>query len=83
MPVDMQTVAFVAVSIVFAIALIGYFTTKAAEHGRLTPAAIILMLVLYAAFAAFSMGKLEAGILTNLLFAAAGYAGGLMTSKSG
>ena len=68
------------VLIVFALALAGIFWTKTPGFGKFTTSVVILTLVLFVASMAFFMGKIEWQPLSNILFAIAGYAGGLIVS---
>jgi p-aminobenzoyl-glutamate transporter AbgT len=70
-----------AVFLLFGGTLAGIFKTKTAGFGRFTTSIVLLVLVLFVAAVAFILGKLELQPLANLLFAIAGYAGGLLTSK--
>lgn len=72
-------VAFVAV---FAGVLLGIFKTKTPGFGRYTTSALILVLVLFIAGFFALLGKLESQGLLNILFAVAGYAGGLIVGQA-
>ncbi|MHA1545261.1 MAG: hypothetical protein ACTSUY_02395 [Alphaproteobacteria bacterium] len=67
---------------VFAIAIIGIFWTKTKGFGKYTTASLILTLVLFIAAMAFLAGKVEWEPMANLLFAVAGFAGGLITARA-
>jgi len=81
MPTD-QIAGVLAVVLVFGGALYGFFKTKSDGFGKYTLSVLILTLVLFVASLAFALGKLELNPLANVLFAVAGYAGGLLTGKS-
>lgn len=68
-----------ATTVVIGGSIVGFFVTKNKGFGRFTAAVLILMLVLYVACVAFAMGHMEMVPLVNLLFAMAGYAGGLLS----
>jgi hypothetical protein len=70
------------VSLVFGGTLIGFFLTKSPGFGKYTTSLLLLILVAYVAASAFSIGKIEWPSLANLLFAIAGYAGGLVSPKN-
>jgi hypothetical protein len=70
-----------AVSLVFALALIGYFKTKTAGFGKYTTATLLFILVLYVCTLAFFQGKIDGVSLVNLLAAVAGFAGGLFAAR--
>jgi hypothetical protein len=57
--------------------------TKTPGFGRYSTSVLILTLVLFVAAMAFVLGKVEWAPLANLLFAVAGFAGGLVTIKHG
>ena len=79
----MELYAGIGVFIIFAISIIGIFKTKTDGFGKYTTSALVLTLVLFVAAFAFVMGRVEWTPLGNILFAVAGYAGGLITAKSG
>ena len=72
----------VAFAAVFAVVLIGVFKTKTRGFGRYTTSTLILVLVLFIAGFFALLGKLEAQGLLNILFAVAGYAGGLIVGQA-
>jgi hypothetical protein len=71
-----------AVTILTGGVLIGIFRTKTAGFGRYTTSLVLLVLVLYVAAALALDGRLEQQHLANVLFAIAGFAGGLIVSNS-
>jgi Ca2+/Na+ antiporter len=68
--------------IVFAVAIVGIFWTKTKGFGKYTTSSLVLTLVLFVAAMAFFQGRVEWAPLANLLFAVAGYAGGLIAAKA-
>lgn len=66
----------------FAVAIVGIFWTKTRGFGKYTTSALILTLVLFVAALAFFQGKVEWAQVANLLFAIAGFAGGLITASA-
>lgn len=66
---------------IFGGCLIGFFRTKTPGFGKYTTALLILMLVTFVGAFALSIGRIEWPSLANLLFAIAGFAGGLVTPK--
>lgn len=72
-----------AVFLLFAGSIFGIFRTKTPGFGKYTTATLVLTLVLFVASVALTLGKIEWSPFTNLLFAIAGYAGGLITVKAG
>ena len=78
---DMEIWTLAAVVIIFGGSIVGVFSTKTAGFGRYTTSVLVLALVLFVASLAFVLGKVEWQPLSNLLFAIAGFAGGLVTAK--
>jgi hypothetical protein len=72
----------VIVALIFGGTLIGFFTTKSSGFGKYTTSLLLLILVTFVASIAFVLGKIEWTSLGNLLFAVAGYAGGLVSPKT-
>jgi len=68
---------------IFGVALVGIFCTKTAGFGKYTTSTVILTLVLFVAALAYMSGKVEWAPMANLLFAVAGFAGGLITARAG
>ena len=63
------------------VALVGFFITKSKGFGRYATSTFLLILVLVLASLFYSSGKLEGQVISNILFAVVGFAGGLFTSK--
>ncbi len=74
-------IPLIVVTAIFAVSLWGFFRTKSPGFGRYTTSLLLLILVLFVAAVAFAGGEIEWPSLANLLFAIAGYAGGLVTPK--
>jgi len=66
---------------VFGVALGGVFWTKTPGWGRYTSSLLILLLVLFVATLGFLREQVGSAPLLNLLFAIAGYAGGLIGAR--
>lgn len=67
---------------VFAVAtMIGIFTTKTPGFGKYSTSVVLLSVVIFVAsfFLLFGLSNLQ--IFSNILFAVAGYAGGLINAK--
>lgn len=79
----MENYIQLGVLIVFGITIIGIFCTKTKGFGKYTTSTLIFTLVLFVAAVAFVSGRVEWAPLANLLFAVAGFAGGLITAKVG
>ena len=74
--------AIVLLFVVFGGTILGIYKTKTPGFGKYTTSAIVLTLVLFVAALAFVLGQIDGTPLVNLLFAVAGYAGGLVTVKA-
>jgi FtsH-binding integral membrane protein len=74
--------AFWGVVGVFVLSLAGIFWTKTKGFGKYTTSTVLLTLVLFVASIAFVTQRVEWEPLANILFAVAGFAGGLITSKA-
>ena len=83
METAMQAQAYIplGVILVFAGAVFGIFRTKTPGFGRYTISALLLTLVLFVAAIAFVQGKVEWSPMANILFAVAGFAGGLTAAR--
>jgi drug/metabolite transporter (DMT)-like permease len=73
-----QIAAILAVSGFFAFCLGGFYYTKLKGFGKFNSSLLIFLVVLYVATIAVLTGKAEWPSLSNLLFAIAGFAGGLI-----
>ncbi len=73
--------AVIAISVIFGGAIVGVFSTKVEGFGKYTTSVLVLILALFAASLAFAVGKIEAQPFVSLLFAAIGFAGGLVAKK--
>ncbi len=71
----------IGVLLVFAGTIIGIFRTKTPGFGKYTTSALILTLILFVAAMALVQGKVEWTPMANILFAVAGFAGGLITAR--
>jgi hypothetical protein len=69
-----------AVTLVFSVALIGFFKTKTPGWGAYTTSILLLLLILFIAGLAFSVGQVDWPSASGLLLAIAGYAGGIVTT---
>ena len=71
----------IAVFIIGITSLVGFFITKKKGFGRFTTSTFLLLLVVILSAIFFAEGKLKPELLTNILFAVIGFAGGLFTKK--
>jgi uncharacterized membrane protein YhhN len=67
---------------VFFVVVIGIFQSKTPGFGKYTTSTLIFTIVLFVASMAFFTDRLEWAPLANILFAALGFAGGLITNKA-
>ena len=72
-----------AIFILGAGSLIGFFKTKTEGFGRFSTSVFLILLVVIMAALLYADGKLEGQVMANVLFAVFGFAGGLFTSKDG
>ncbi|MBI4246339.1 MAG: hypothetical protein HY614_04035 [Candidatus Rokubacteria bacterium] len=79
----LEFIKFVAVFLIFAGALLGFFKTKSDGWGRYTTSVLILTLVLFVVSVGFLYGRTDAQPFINILFAIAGYAGGMLSGEKG
>ena len=61
--------------------ILGIFLTKTPGWGRYSTSTLILVLALIVAASFLLIGKIEAAVFLNILFAVIGYAGGLINGK--
>ena len=73
----------IAIFIIGAGSLIGFFITKTEGFGRFTTSVLLIIIVVTISSLMHAGGKLEANVIANILFAVFGFAGGLFTSKNG
>lgn len=73
----------IAIFLLGAGSLIGFFITKTEGFGRFTTSTFLIILVTTIASILYASGKLEGQVMANVLFAVFGFAGGLFTSKNG
>ena len=72
-----------AIFIIGAGSLIGFFCTKTSGFGRFTTSVLLIILVVTIGAMLYAGGKLDGSVMANVLFAVFGFAGGLFTSKNG
>jgi hypothetical protein len=77
---DAKAITVIAVSVVFAGTLFGFFRTKTEGFGKYITASLLFILVLYITSLAFFQGAVEGVHFMNLPAAIAGFAGGLFTA---
>ena len=80
----MEIIDIVVLSIITLLlggALAGIFLTKTPGFGRYTTSAMLLVLVLFITALALFLDKIEVPSVLNVLFAVAGYAGGMLAGR--
>ena len=78
----MELVKIGVVCAVFGGSILGIFRMKTRGFGRHTSSLILLFLMLFAAALLAVLGQIDPQPLLNILFAIAGYAGGLITNQA-
>jgi len=73
----------IAIFIIGAGSLIGFFKTKTEGFGRFTTSVLLIIIVVTISSLLYAGGKLDGNVIANVLFAVFGFAGGLFTSKNG
>jgi hypothetical protein len=71
----------ILIALVFCAALFGFFKTKTNGFGKHTSGLLVLILVTFVGAFALSIGKIDWPSLSNLLFAIAGFGGGMISDK--
>ena len=62
-------------------AILGIFLTKTPGFGRYSTSVLLLALVLTVSALFLTFGKIEASVFANVVFAVAGFAGGLLAHR--
>jgi hypothetical protein len=78
----MESVLIGAICLFGGGALFGVFKTKSPGFGKYTTSVVLLILVLAIGGLFLAAGRIESSTFANILFAVAGFAGGLITGKS-
>ena len=81
MEIYTQLLALLGVTIIVGMSLWYVFTTKVDGFGPYTTSLPVLLFALYVTALAIIFNKLGSEHIANLLFAAMGYGGGLLTTK--
>lgn len=79
----MSTIEFsiIGLTLFASITMVGIFRTKTPGFGRYSSSLVILLSVVFVASLFLLLDQLTSQIVGNLLFAIAGYAGGLIGGK--
>ena len=78
-----SSLLMLAIFILGAASLVGFFKTKKEGFGRFTTSVLLILLVLIFSSLMYVSGKLEVAVMANVIFSVLGFAGGLFTSKNG
>lgn len=78
---ETATIALIALATLAAITLIGIFRTKLPGFGTYSTSTLVLVLVLFISSFFLILGKIDSSLFGNIVFAIAGYAGGLLTPR--
>lgn len=62
-------------------AITGVFLTKTPGFGRFSTSVLLLVLVVTVSALFFAFGKIEPSVFANVVFAVAGFAGGLLANR--
>jgi hypothetical protein len=77
----MENIALIGLAVLSTATIIGIFATKTPGFGRYTTSVLILALVLFLSAFFLILGKIESSSFANIVFAIAGYAGGLINGS--
>lgn len=72
----------IVITLIFCVSLAGFFITKTVGFGKYTASLLLFILVLFSGTLGFVTGKVDWPSFSNILFAVAGFAGGLVTPKA-
>jgi hypothetical protein len=76
-----ESIELICLTVLGIAAIIGILVTKTPGWGRYSSSVLILALALFVAANFLVIGKLEASIFANIVFAVVGYAGGVINGK--
>lgn len=79
---DTNNWLLIGVFIIGIAALFGFFLTKSPGFGKFTTSTFLVLLVVILVALFFSAGKMPAELMSNVIFAVIGFAGGLFTTKN-
>ena len=78
---DQNTALVIAISLLGAISLIGFFWTKTGGFGKYNTCTLVLLVVLILSSLLFATGRLSADQFSSALMAIIGFAGGLVVAR--
>lgn len=76
-----EVIGLICLSAVSIAVLVGIFKTKTPGWGRYSTSTLLLAIALFIAAFFLVIGKIEAPVFLNIMFAIIGYAGGLINGK--
>ena len=76
-----SSTALWALTVFATVTLLGIFVTKTKGFGKYTSSLLLLVIVLFLAAFFLVLGKIEPSMFANVLFAVAGFGGGLLSAK--
>ena len=74
----MGNTALIGLTVLSVATVIGIFVTKTPGFGKYSTSVLLLALVLFISAFFLVLGKIESSLFANVVFAIAGYAGGLI-----
>ncbi len=77
-----ETIEVICLTALGVATVIGIFSTKTPGWGRYSTSTLLLVLALFVAANFLLIGKIEASVFLNIMFAIIGYAGGLIHGKN-
>lgn len=80
---ELSHILILAIFVIGSASLFGFFKTKTEGFGRFATSTLLVILVVTISSLLYAGGKLEGQVMSNVLFAVFGFAGGLFTSKNG
>jgi hypothetical protein len=78
---DSTNLLIVAITVLGAIVLYGFFKTKTAGWGKYTASTLIMLLALFLSVLLLANNLIDSQIFANVLMAIVGFAGGLAVAK--
>lgn len=78
---DQNTTLLGAISLLGAIALVGFFWTKTDGFGKYNTCTLVLLVVLVLCALLFAAGRFDADLFSSAIMAIIGFAGGLVVAR--
>jgi len=77
----METPILIGLAVLGAATVIGVFVTKTPGFGRYSTSVLLLVLILFISASLLVSGKIDSSVFANIVFAIAGFAGGLLSVR--